>query len=282
MGSLPGELILKKLRPAYWFSAHLHVKYAALFAHHSPFDSSEPVANPDEIMIEDSDDDVEERVQKEEPGKEEKMDVQMDEDPLANVVTSDNRPTHTRFLALDKILPGRPFLQILDFPSSPDSPKELTFDEEWLAIVKATAEYLSQSHTQRVMPSDSELESKVKECRLWVQDRVSSDPEKMRLPPFCMTAPVDDPTTTERPPCTVLFFAVRVFLPRLHLMRDIDCKQSQRISIHKQCISAAFCRSQILLIRMARSSSIRLHQRRPALHQRRPLNLVRGYKVAVP
>ena len=33
MGSGPSEYLLKKLKPAYWFSAHLHVKFAAIYHH---------------------------------------------------------------------------------------------------------------------------------------------------------------------------------------------------------------------------------------------------------
>lgn len=190
LGSLPGELILKKLRPAYWFSAHLHVKFAALYAHSQTGGVS--VANPDEIMIEDSDED------------EEDFDVSVKENAMDEMAPpTDNKPTHTQFLALDKILPGRPFLQILDFQDS-DSPKEFVYDEEWLAIVKATADGLSLSRSQRPLPSEADLESSVQTSRQWVKEHVSFDTNNMRLPPFIMTAPVDDPTNSTRPVCKTL------------------------------------------------------------------------------
>lgn len=56
----------------------------------------------------------------------------------------------TRFLALDKPLPGRPFLQVLDIPISHEistpfaldpSKLRISYDLEWLAILKATHIY---------------------------------------------------------------------------------------------------------------------------------------------
>lgn len=85
-GSEPGEHLLHTLRPRYWFSAHMHCRFAALVRH------------PD--------------------GRE------------------------TRFLALDKVLPGRDFLQVLDLPVSDDAaaaaPPGLAYDAEWLALLRRT------------------------------------------------------------------------------------------------------------------------------------------------
>ena len=38
LGSPPAEQLMQLLRPRYWFSAHLHVKYAALYRHRGPAD----------------------------------------------------------------------------------------------------------------------------------------------------------------------------------------------------------------------------------------------------
>ncbi|XP_078430470.1 debranching enzyme 1 isoform X2 [Wolffia australiana] len=78
LGSRAAAQLLNKLKPPYWFSAHLHCKFPAVIQH--------------------------------------------GEDGLV-----------TKFLALDKCLPRRQFLQILDIGSDP-GPHELLFDEEWLAI----------------------------------------------------------------------------------------------------------------------------------------------------
>lgn len=45
----------------------------------------------------------------------------------------------TKFLALDKVLPNRHFLQILEFPSEiPQEQLQLQYDMKWLAILKIT------------------------------------------------------------------------------------------------------------------------------------------------
>lgn len=72
-------MLLKTIKPRYWFSAHLHVKFEAEYNH------TVKVVNPDEIFLED--DNFEE--------DESKINAQI-----------------THFLALDKILPNREFYQV--------------------------------------------------------------------------------------------------------------------------------------------------------------------------
>lgn len=82
------EPILKRLKPRYWFSAHLHVKFHATVRH--------------------------------------------------------NQKHETKFLALDKCLPRREYLKILDIqPKEGAKISGLEYDREWLSILKATDEYLS-------------------------------------------------------------------------------------------------------------------------------------------
>ena len=107
LGSPAAASLLASLRPAHWFSAHLHTKFAALVEHgevaeggsmRSPEGSSYPT-NP------------------------------------AGFST-------TRFLALDKCLPGRAFLQVVDVvPSVVDAPAGLAYDAHWCAILQKTASF---------------------------------------------------------------------------------------------------------------------------------------------
>lgn len=102
LGSPPAEELLHDLKPDYWFSAHLHVKFSALLEH------------------------------KNDDGTVQKT---------------------TKFLAIDKCLPGRDFLQILEFPEKSERPFELSYDTEWLAVLQATNHLLSTSRDIVHMPS---------------------------------------------------------------------------------------------------------------------------------
>lgn len=97
LGSKPCEDLLKKLKPKYWFAAHLHCKFSAII----PFEDG----------------------------------------------------TETKFLALDKCLPRRRFLQILEVNEPENNMhKGLYYDLEWLTILAQTNSLLSVKPTNYYMP----------------------------------------------------------------------------------------------------------------------------------
>ncbi|CAF0793506.1 unnamed protein product [Brachionus calyciflorus] len=94
LGSPENEKLLKLLKPKYWFSAHLHVKFSCIFKHEKISESVESKT--------------------------------------------------TKFLSLDKCLPRRKFLQVIDIGNETDPEKKcLSLDPEWLCILKKTDHLLS-------------------------------------------------------------------------------------------------------------------------------------------
>ncbi|KAG9414847.1 Methyltransferase-like protein 9 [Aphanomyces cochlioides] len=115
-GSPPGEYLLHTLQPSYWFSGHMHVKFAAIVNHPSL--------------------------------------------------------KSTKFLALDKCLPNRDFMQVVDIPAPQESTTTptLTMDLEWLAVLRATHHLASADRNRpRVPEEDMTIEQADVE---WIQSRL--------------------------------------------------------------------------------------------------------------
>ncbi|KAH3679904.1 hypothetical protein WICMUC_000647 [Wickerhamomyces mucosus] len=177
LGSYPNWLLLKKLRPSYWFSAHLHVAFDATVKHENKrklsgtITSNEP-KNDNEIVLE-LNDELEDTKIKENSdetnldnpeGKAENKDVENPKNEISlhldhtyNRINPDEvnleleeelKPkvpaeeisggfSHTTFLALDKCLPKRKFLQVLKIPISTHesaNTDSLYYDEEYVKI----------------------------------------------------------------------------------------------------------------------------------------------------
>lgn len=105
--------------------------------------------------------------------------------------------TSVDFLALDKITPGRDFLQLLEIspntpaaePSSLERPLKLCYDPEWLAITRAFSD--TNPTTNLPMPSpSSETLTSIDSSLTWVQENITSQ-SKLTIPEnFELTAPV--------------------------------------------------------------------------------------------
>lgn len=145
LGSPAAAELLEHLQPSYWFSAHLHVKFAALMQHHAKNNAA---------------------------------------------------PKVTKFLSLDKCLPHRDFLQIVEVSDRPGSSENLEYDPEWLAILKATDNLQKPSCNFWNPPQDNGLHTRwdfsaSQEAMMEVVSDLSGDlciPEN-----FSLTVPAYDP-----------------------------------------------------------------------------------------
>ncbi|KAK4040337.1 lariat debranching enzyme, C-terminal domain-containing protein [Parachaetomium inaequale] len=249
LGNPAAEYVLDRLRPPFWFSAHLHCKFAAIKQFQPSGQSQEsgetsqpaprpvPDANPDEIDLDlDYGDDLPEVTAAAAavagPPTEPPTESQpaAEDDAAEDTTTTESlrsqlpaafakparvssvRPipgqpvpegitnTTTRFLALDKCLPGRKFLQLMEIPSSQGEPTSpltrplrLQYDPEWLAILRTFHPILKiGDRTASTPPDEGEAHylSVIEEQRAWVEENIVSQ-GKLDVPAnFSVTAPV--------------------------------------------------------------------------------------------
>ncbi|ORY13743.1 lariat debranching enzyme, C-terminal domain-domain-containing protein [Clohesyomyces aquaticus] len=254
LGSVAATKVLERLRPAYWFSAHMHARYSALWHHEDPADATpisqaEPasavVNNDGEIAL---DMEVEPTPV---PKNDDEIDLDMDDDDapqnpnstsepkikgvegagsestngVSNEVPQDIRdllpesftrprfekvetlpfPSEitnksTNFLALDKCLPNRHFLQLLEVePLVPGDgvqrPLQLQYDREWLAITRVFASALQLGNPDAQVPrdkGDAFYRPLIEKEMDWVEENVVKPGKMTILDDFQLTAPVYD------------------------------------------------------------------------------------------
>ena len=124
LGSPPLFELLKVLKPDWWFSAHLHVKFEATYFHSGgasanlPSNPVEP--NPDEIVIGDDDEPTSSPAPPTDPKPSavnlnpEEITLDDEEEDVAPAPVAPPPRQRTNFLALDKCIPNsrRQFLEV--------------------------------------------------------------------------------------------------------------------------------------------------------------------------
>lgn len=268
LGNPAAEYVLDRLRPRYWFSAHMHCKFAAVKQFLPPEAAAVAVApvqtvqdeslakapastsnggNPDEIdLAMDDDDDAgpmapagQQEMAKLADGAAASSHVEgVPSALLAQLPASFQRPqapqhhrrghprpgqpvpptiTNTRvnFLALDKCLPGRHFLQLCeigaaDAAAAPlgeaDEPTgrrprfRLEYDPEWLAITRAFAKDLVVGERGTPVGPDlgeAHYRPLIDAERAWVEEHIVAQ-DRLAVPhDFAITAPVHAPVPSQ-------------------------------------------------------------------------------------
>jgi lariat debranching enzyme len=252
LGSVAATAVLERLRPAHWFSAHMHTKFAGMWEHtdseviasngaHAALEST-PNRNDDEVVPR-----MPDSAPAAAPKNDAEIDLDMDDDEpaaapataahLSEAVVSNNAGktsdvpqdlrdmlpasfaprkyepiprlpfpeditnTTTRFLALDKCLPKRSFLQLLEVaPHSRkdfERPLQLEYDLEWLAITRVFANDLQIGDARAQVPADkgdAYYRPLIEKEMDWVSENIVKA-GKMTVPEdFAQTAPVYEPT----------------------------------------------------------------------------------------
>lgn len=253
LGSVAATAVLERLRPAHWFSAHMHIKYAGIWEHAGAQAIGDTGFNnlddreSSEVAVS-TGASTSEALSTTAPKNDAEIDLDMDDlddnEPLAppeektsNTISSTNgtngtsevpqdlrdllpesfsRPKFepiptlpfpaditnktTQFLALDKCLPKRSFLQLLDIaPHSPkdfERPLQLEYDQEWLAITRVFAADLHVGDPEAQVPADrgdAHYRPLIEKEMEWVHENIIKS-GKMTIPDdFAQTAPVYDP-----------------------------------------------------------------------------------------
>lgn len=122
LGSPVNWTLLKVLRPTHWFLAHLHTKFTATIPHERvpSRERHRFVAGADEI--------------------------ELDMDDSRPVTPRAEGAAFTEFLALDKCLPRRQFLEII--PMAPKSSLGLLLDRRLVAIDKVVESYIASHRSE--------------------------------------------------------------------------------------------------------------------------------------
>ncbi|KAJ2777573.1 lariat debranching enzyme, partial [Coemansia javaensis] len=235
LGSPANALLLERLRPAWWLSAHMHVRFTATVQPQdtvfgegwggiAPYSSSRvaggraPAAtaapgalNADEIVI----DSLSDADDSDAPSPGAGAGAAATAEPGCSAASDPRvagRPTS--FLSLDKCLPRREFLEILDIEVAPGADDgegrtpQLEYDPEWLAILRLCHPHMPldeahfspppeaaaalQKHGVPLFP-DALLDREL----AWVRENVASDGPVYVPANFAPVAPTPPPGTPD-------------------------------------------------------------------------------------
>jgi lariat debranching enzyme len=203
LGSPCNRELLDVLKPKWWFSAHLHVKFTAA-VNHNPQQGKTTVSSmaslvPSQVAP------VAKPVFPTEDGVEEQTEAPACETTQFHSIEStdnchgdDLTEQMTRFLSLDKCLPRRQFLSILHIPAT--KPKDMIeYDAEWLAILKKTHD-LTVTDRKRVCVPHEHVKVTGEELEA-IQTRFPN----LAIPNnFCITVPPHDPRDRFLPPLPIM------------------------------------------------------------------------------
>ncbi|RKP28774.1 hypothetical protein METBISCDRAFT_20206, partial [Metschnikowia bicuspidata] len=173
LGSPLAADAFKHLRPRYWFSLHLHTRFTAVVKHQEREykkvrATPEASKNTNEIQF------------------------SMDEDGFDESEVSEDKtasPTHTNFLALDKCLPGKRFIEHMTIKNRAGNPSErsmsLFYDARALAIHKVVEDFAALLQFSSLNIKDfrepQRLESLLQELSKDV-DRIEKDYCNLEIP----------------------------------------------------------------------------------------------------
>ena len=252
LGSSAAKYVMDRLRPPYWFSAHLHCKFAASVDHDhdekgppreisvanemsqanvngtglngqtvSSLPSVDPLRNEDEIDLDMDDEEsvsatttakppitatssphiisdnseIPPELRSQLPAAFARPPPSYTEKPQPPPPPPGITNKRTDFLALDKCLPHRQFLQFLDIDplvtTNTSTPPKLTYDKEWLAILRVFAPHDPHQASLSNLGEAAYAPLITKEEQ-WVEENLVK-PNKMDIPEnFEVTAPVYD------------------------------------------------------------------------------------------
>jgi lariat debranching enzyme len=204
LGSAPAEQVMNHLRPKYWFSGHMHIKYSAVVEHKGNMveDIFKDLAISDELR-----DQLQKSMFRTAPRKK-KSALKSSPPDITNTVT--------QFLALDKPGPNLEFLELLEVDScfndgdastkpwmqkTPEGKFTLHYDEEWLSIIRSSSDDpVTEDKFLEIAlgKSDAACTNTVLQNLHWIQTNITAK-GLLKIPEnFEKHAPIHDPNDTAK------------------------------------------------------------------------------------